>query len=302
MAKKKKQENLPEGMSRRQAKLAARAAERAALAKDPRPYKDLPYEVDLVALQEFVPSGTAEVRVKGVDQPVLLCTVLPGGVAALWRDADAGGDILVALQTQHRSQNPHRDLARALQWVQGAGPGQTLEVAVGDGTEPPLSELLEAQDSLEIQEYQDFSWWVPAGSEVAPEYAQIIQRASDQVFPSQHVDAKVPGAVWWIDPGTKAHIRWVRAEEEEKVLNALARIAGRGELDLGAATKFAGVFRTHGLVVPVWDLPREEDAASFTSAVEALNEKIVAELDNDEPLDADARRQLQNIKSRQVTI
>ena len=39
MAKKnKKNENLPEGMSRRQAKLAARAAERAALEKDVRPY------------------------------------------------------------------------------------------------------------------------------------------------------------------------------------------------------------------------------------------------------------------------
>ena len=45
MAKKKKnKEQLPEGMSRRQAKLAARAKERAALEKDPRPYGGLAAE------------------------------------------------------------------------------------------------------------------------------------------------------------------------------------------------------------------------------------------------------------------
>lgn len=302
MAKKKKQENLPEGMSRRQAKLAARAAERAALAKDPRPYKDLAFETELVALQEFVPSGLAPVQVRGVEQPVYLCTVLPGGVAALRRDADAGGDILVALQTQHRSQNPNRDLARALAWVQQAEPGQTLEVAVGDGSEPALTDLLEPQENLEVTEYQDFSWWVPEGSQVAPEYAQIIQRASDQVLPSQKVQARVAGTVWWIDPGTKAHIRWVRADEEEVLLKALARIAARGELHLGTGTKFAGVFRTHGLVVPVWDLPREQEPAAFAEAIEALDKLIDAELTNEDALDAEARRQLQNIKSRQVTI
>ena len=56
MAKKKKnREELPEGMSRRQAKLAARAAERAANERDPRPYAGLAAEAELVALQEFVP-------------------------------------------------------------------------------------------------------------------------------------------------------------------------------------------------------------------------------------------------------
>ncbi|HDL9998781.1 TPA: hypothetical protein PYX20_002974, partial [Staphylococcus aureus] len=54
--KKKKQEDLPEGMSRRQAKLAARAAERAKLEKDPRPFAGFACEAELIALQEFVPS------------------------------------------------------------------------------------------------------------------------------------------------------------------------------------------------------------------------------------------------------
>ena len=81
MAKKnRKKEDLPEGMSRRQAKLAARAAERAALQKDPRPYSGLAAEADLVALQEFVPSATAKIEVNGT--PVTVATVLPGAGAA----------------------------------------------------------------------------------------------------------------------------------------------------------------------------------------------------------------------------
>ena len=53
MAKKNRKNNdaLPEGMSRRQAKLAARAAERAALEKDPRPFAGFTAEAELVALQ-----------------------------------------------------------------------------------------------------------------------------------------------------------------------------------------------------------------------------------------------------------
>ena len=92
MAKKKKNEQLPEGMSRRQAKLAARAAERTALASDPRPYKSLPAEAQLVALQEFVPSAVATATINGTE--INIVTVLPGAVAALVREAELGGQTL----------------------------------------------------------------------------------------------------------------------------------------------------------------------------------------------------------------
>mgnify|MGYP006913089438 FL=1 len=91
--KPKKQKTAPEGMSRRAAKLAARAAEREALQKDPRPFGGLAAEADLVALQEFVPSAVAEFSVNGT--PVNVVTVLPGAGAALVRD---GGERFVALQ------------------------------------------------------------------------------------------------------------------------------------------------------------------------------------------------------------
>src|SRR5699024_4799681 len=83
---------------RRQAKLAARAAERAALEKDPRPYGGLAAETQLIALQEFVPSATAKLSVKGFDRDVYVCSILPGASAGMVRDAEAGGAAYVALQ------------------------------------------------------------------------------------------------------------------------------------------------------------------------------------------------------------
>ncbi|GAA1475303.1 DUF5926 family protein [Corynebacterium felinum] len=303
MAKKKKNaEQLPEGMSRRQAKLAARAAERAAFERDPRPFGELSFETDLIAVQAFVPSAKAKVQVAGIDRPVYLCTVLPGGAAAVVRE-DAEGEVaLVALQQYKPSRNPNRDLAFALNWVKSAQVGETLESSHADGTEPKLVDVLDPKQDVVFEEFDNFNWWIPAGMQDNAEYKRAIEAANETVLPSAKVEAEISGTAWWINPGEKAHIRWVRPEHEDKVLHALARIAARGELKLGEESKFAGVFRTHGIVVPVWDLDPQRAPETYPADLKALDAKIVAELDNDAPLTADERRQLENIKSRQVTL
>lgn len=300
--KKKNREDLPEGMTRREAKLAARAAEREKLQKDPRPFGGLAAEADLVALQEFVPSAVVTFEVKGT--PVNIATVLPGAGAALVREEAQGGERFVALQVTSHSQNPGRDLAYALNWVVDAKPGETLQSTVADGSQPELTSLIDASATPEITTYQDFSWWFPEGAAVPPQIQQALQQANDAVLPSEKVGADLPGAIWWVNPGGgKAHIRWVRTEDNEaQMLSALARIAARGELNLGEGTKFAGAFRTHGLVVPVFDLDPSVEAGSYEEALTALNTKIEAEYANDAALSADERKQLDNIKSRQVTI
>lgn len=308
MAKKnKKKEQLPEGMSRRQAKLAARAAERAALEKDPRPYAGFAAESQLVALQEFVPSATAKLSLKGFDKDVYVATVLPGASAALVRDEQFGGDAFVGLQVQWHSHNPGRDLAYALNWVKNAAPGSTLASTVADGTQPELSELLDADSPLEITVYQDFAWWMPEGAVIPPQVASSMQAANDSVIESYQVGLDAEGfvgtAFWSNGGGGKAHIRWVRpADDESALLNGLARIAARGELSLGEGTKFAGVFRTHGLIAPVFDLDPSVPHDSYESELSRVNAAIVAELGNGAQITADERRQLENIKSRQVTL
>ncbi|WP_080794331.1 DUF5926 family protein [Corynebacterium pacaense] len=303
MAKKnKKSEQLPEGMSRRQAKLAARAAEREALDREPRPFEGLAMEADLVALQEFIPSATAPLDIRGSDRTVTVCTVLPGAVAALVRDEEHGSEAFVALQQANRSNTPGRDLAFALNWIRAAAAGTSLTTAKADGTQPELTELIDASATLTITPHQDFNWWLAEGDTQSPQVAQHMQAANESILPSHPVEVDVPGAIWWVNPGGKAHIRWVRTEEENALLLALARIAARGELHLGADTRFAGVFRTHGITVPVWDLDPERPHTDYADAILALNAAIAAELANDAQLTPEERRQLENIKSRQVTI
>ncbi|MGV0408850.1 DUF5926 family protein [Corynebacterium resistens] len=303
MAKKKKNnEQLPEGMSRRQAKLAARAAERARLQKDPRPYDGFAMETDLIALQEFVPSAYFTPEVKGIDRKVNIASVLPGAVAALLRSAEDGGEAFVALQTQHRGNNPHRDLAYVLNWVKDAEPGQSLEVGIADGTEPELTEFLDKDMQEEITVSQDFNWWLTEDQQGNPQVLATLQRANDSVLPSYRVEADIKGAAWWIDPGEKAHIRWVRQDDENQLLDALARLHAAGELHLGEGSKFAGVFRTHGVLVPVWDLDNTKEHGTWSAGLEALDKKLDEALAKTDALTADEQKAKQTIISREVTI
>lgn len=302
MAKKKNKENLPEGMSRRQAKLAARAAERAKLAKDARPYDGYAIEADLIALQEFVPSAHFTADVKGIDRKVTIGTVLPGAVAALVRSEEDGGEAFVALQTQRRGDNPNRDLAFALNWVKNAKPGESLEIGISDGTEPALDELLEKNSIPEITVEQDFNWWLTEEALQNPQVAATLKQANDSVLPSDRVEAEIAGAAWWINPGEKAHIRWIRQDAETDLLNALARLHAAGELHLGEGSKFAGVFRTHGVLVPVWDLDNSKANNEWAAGLEALDKKIADAISSGDALTADEQKSKQTIISREVTI
>ena len=52
----------------------------------------------------------------------------------------------------------------------------------------------------------------------------------------------------------------------------------------------------------MFDLDPSVDAGSYEEALAALNRQIEAEYSNDAALTADERKQLDNIRSRQVTI
>ena len=183
---------------------------------------------------------TVPAKVTGAKRPIFLCTVLPGGIAALTRATAAGGAAYVAMQTQSRSNDAAADLARAL------------------------------------------------------------ERA--RIMPSYRINPDVPGAVWWIDPGERAHIRWIRREDEGPLLDALARVHAADNLSMGEGTKFAGVFRANGVLVPVWDLDNTKAHDSWNAVIEDANRRIDAAMKSDEPLTAAERKSRETIVSRQVTI
>jgi len=296
----------------------------------PRPFAGMVAECELVALREFVPSATAPLSLRDTrtraprdtgtralrdnlavgsagEREILLATVLPMAAAALVRTDGTG---LVGLQVQTRSGDVSRDLARAVQWAIAAEPGDALPVvgpeptAPGTGDAVRLQNLLDVDAPLQVTLHEDFSWWVPAGETPSGEVALSLERANGAILPTARIEADGVDAAYWVDARGKAHLRWVRPEPEERLLAALARLAARGELDLGEGSRYAGSFRAHGLLVPVWDLDPDLHAREWAEPAAAFARRLDAALAalDDEPLTGAERRTLQGLRGRQLTI
>jgi Family of unknown function (DUF5926)/SEC-C motif len=277
-----------------------------------RPFAGLAAECQLVALREFVPSATAPLPLaQPAGRDVTLATLLPMAAAAMVRPDGVG---LVGLQVLARSADLSRDLGRALSWALTAEPGAVLP-GVGlpgvnttaDGEQIRLGDLLRTDAPLQITLYPDFAWWVPGEQAPSAEVTAALQHANAAIMPTEVVTGVGVEAAYWVDAGSKAHFRWVRPEPEEQLLTALAQLAARGELDLGEGSRFAGSFRAHGVVVPVWDLDPERHAREWVGPAEAFALRLGQVLDGlDGPqslLLTDAeRRALRGLRGRQLTL
>jgi Family of unknown function (DUF5926)/SEC-C motif len=272
-----------------------------------RPFAGLAAECQLVALREFVPSATAPLTLaQPADRDVTLATVLPTAAAAIVRP---DGAALVGLQVLARSGDLSRDLARALSWALTAAPGSVLPVVstTAEGEQIRLPDLLQADAPLDVTMYRDFAWWVPGEQPSSGEVADSLQRANAAIMPTEAVTGVGVEAAYWVDAGGKAHLRWVRPEPEEQLLTALARLAARDELELGEGSRFAGSFRAHGVLVPVWDLDPEQHAREWTAPAEAFALRLtqaLASLDspNPAPLTDPERHTLHALRARQITL
>ena len=265
------------------------------------PFEGLAAEPELVALREFVPSATAKLSL--VDSPgrdVTLGTVLPMAAAAFVR---SDGEVFVGLQVQTRSSDISRDLGRALRWAVQAEPGDVL--AVPDTTTPAgdgerLQDLLVAGAELEVTVHENFAWWLPEDADASGDVKLSLERANEAIMPTERLG---PGQ-YWVLAGEKAHLRWVRPEPENALLQALARLSAAGEISLGEGSRYAGSFRAHGLLVPVWDLDGEAHAREWAEPAKDLGARLdaaLASLDS-EPLNATERRARDGLVGRQLTL
>jgi hypothetical protein len=267
-----------------------------------RPLEGLAGECELIALREFVPSATAALTLaKPGERAVTLGTVLPMASAALVR---ADGTAFIGLQVQTRSSDISRDMARALRWALEAAPGAVLPVVGPETDESPdrerFQDLVDTGVPIEPTLHEDFSWWMPEDEEPAGEVALSLERANQAIMPTERIGP----AAYWVDAGDRAHLRWVRPESEEKLLLALARLSARGELGLGEGSRYAGSFRAHGLLVPVWDLDHDSHAREWTDPAAELGERLEQALGSleDQPLTSEERRARDGLVGRQVTL
>ena len=62
------------------------------------------------------------------------------------------------------------------------------------------------------------------------------------------------------------------------------------------------MFRAHGLLVPVWDVPGEPEAGDFEAPLADFAKRYTDILAETGPLDAAARRAKQGLVGRQLTL
>jgi hypothetical protein len=263
-----------------------------------RPFEGLASECDIVALRELVPAATAPLPLTGeyADRTVKLCTLLPGAAPAMVRDS---GEVWLGLQVQHDFGDVARDLGAVLLKALAAEPGAGLVGLTEDpGPGPRLQDLV-ADGPLDITVHEGFEYWV-ADMEETSELAAALEQAEGAAAPTARLTEVA--AAYWTRMGAKEHLRWVMPEPEDALLAALARLHVRGADVIVPDARLVGMFRAHGLLAPVWDLPvgtgpepLEEAASTFKAALD----DALADDSEPGPEERSARSGLAN---RQVTI
>jgi hypothetical protein len=266
-----------------------------------RPFEGLADEVEWVALREIVPAAVSPLKVTSVpDRTVVVSTVLPMAWPAMVR---TDGTVFLGLQVQSRSGDASRDLAAALELALEAAPGFPVQPPGLPGPGPRLQDLVTGE--LDITLHDGFGYWLEDGASADPDVAASMERANASVIPTARLSA-VPGA-YWCRMSERCHLRWVLPEEEERALDALARLAAGGRsggagLAIGPETRYVGSFRAHGLLCPVWDLPLDREADALEEPVAALRAALDEVLADPRPLTADERRTRSGLLSRQLTL
>ncbi|MET0999535.1 MAG: DUF5926 family protein [Marmoricola sp.] len=261
-----------------------------------RPFQGLPSEADIVALREFVPAATAPLRVLDTDRTVQLCSLLPGAAPALVRE---DGSVWLGLQVQHAYGDPSRDLAAVLRKALDAEPGSMVGLAESPGTGPRLQDLV-GDEPLEVTVHDGFDYWVADLDDADGSMAAALEQANEAAAPTHRL-AGVEAA-YWTSIGNREYLRWALPHDEDSVLDAFARLHATRTERLVEDDRLIGMFRAHGLVVPVWDLPLgtggealEEPAAKL---VTALDEALATTT----PLTSEERAARAGLASRQLTI
>jgi Family of unknown function (DUF5926)/SEC-C motif len=260
-----------------------------------RPFEGLPGECDIVAMRELVQSATAPLTLADhPDRAVRLSTLLPMAAPAMVRDS---GDIWLGLQVRHNFGDPARDLGAVLVRALDSEPGIVgLTDPPGDG--PRLQDLVTGT-TLDVTVHEGFEHWVDD-----QEDQTSLMAALDQANASVNPTARLSSveSAYWTNVGPKEHLRWVMPEPENRLLDALARLHTAGKDSLVPDGRLVGMFRAHGLLAPVWDLPVGTGAEALEEPAAQLAADLADALADESDLTGDERAARSGLANRQVTI
>jgi hypothetical protein len=263
-----------------------------------RPFEGLVGECDWVAMREIVPAATAvlELADPAASTAVTVATILPLAWPAMVR---TDGSVYLGLQSPTNSGDLSRDLGAAL--------AQALELPAGSSVPTPeplpggprLQGLLAAVP-LDVVVHPGFGFWGDDMPDEDGELAASLERASETVVPTARL--RSVDAAYWCRIGPKFHLRWVLPDDEERLLDALARLHAAKALTIGTGSRYVGAFRACGLVVPVWDLEPDTEADALEEPAAALRVTIDEALAETGPLTSEQRRSRAGLLSRQITL
>ena len=263
-----------------------------------RPFEGLASECDLVALRELVPAATAVLPLTGeyADRAVRICTLLPMAAPAMVRDS---GEVWLGLQVQHSFGDPSRDLAAVLLAALDAEPGTPMVgLTESPGAGPRLQDLL-ADEPLQVEVHEGFDYWV-SDVDDSPELAAALEQAQGATSPTARV-ASVASA-YWTHLGDKEFLRWVMPEQEDDLLDAFARLHAAGDDRVVDDARLIGMFRAHGVVAPVWELPDGTGVEGVEDGAAELRARLDSALAAEADLTTEERSARAGLANRQVTI
>ena len=264
-----------------------------------RPFEGLASECDVIALRELVPAATAPLKLADsvdTDRDVLLCTLLPMAAPALVRE---DGTVWLALQVQHQFGDPSRDLAAVLEKALAADPGSMIGLTDPPGEGRRLQDMV-VDEPLDITVHDGFDFWVADVDDSEGTLSAGLESANAAANPTRRLSSVE--AAYWTDVGTKEHLRWVMPHDEEKLLDALARLHAAGKDRVAEGSRLVGMFRVHGVLVPVWDLPVGTGAEVLEEPAAQFAEELAAALADETPLTSEERAARSGLANRQLTI
>ncbi len=264
-----------------------------------RPFAGLASECDVVAMRELVPAATAPLPLDdsvSTDRSVVLCSLLPMAAPALVRQ---DGTVWLGLQVQHAFGDPSRELAAVLLDALDAAPGAMVGLREAPGDGPRLQDVV-ADARLEVTVHDGFDFWVADVDDPTGSVAASLEQANAAATPTAKLASAE--AAYWTNVGSKEHLRWVLPHDEDALLDALARVHTAGQDKLVEGGRLVGMFRAHGLLTPVWDLPLGTGPEALEDPASAFAEELAAALADDSDLTADQRAARSGLANRQVTI
>jgi hypothetical protein len=208
--------------------------------------------------------------------------------------------VLLALQTTYKSGDRSRDLAQALLAAVEAEPGDPVtDIAVG-APGPHLQDVLDPATPFDVDVRPRFDFWQGLVIDGVEDMDAAIDQASEAIDPTAAVPETT--SAYWTLQNKRPFLRWSLAVEEETLLDALARLHAARESAVMPGARYAGAFRSLGLMIPVWELPAGTEADEVTAPAAEFKARLDAALAQGGELNVLERRARAGLVARNVTI